>query len=179
MNTSKITVLKLRQLKPCGSTTNMLQRLPSIEGFGEHMFQFDVKIPTKLWKSILERRKLVQQRPYYTTQLSLEQASSVDTINARYDPDVVSDLMRDPVQYTIFNAVHITPVNAELFNRFDISIIRGAVIFRAPEIINFNVVLGESFHCRSMEAIYDVSYFPSPLLAERPPGAIISYTIDI
>lgn len=177
MNTSKITVLKLRQLKPCGSTTNMLHNLPSIEGFGEHMFQFDVKIPTKLWKSILERRKLVRQRPYYTTQLALEQAISTDAITARYDADVVGGAMRESIQSTICNAVHITPVDAELFDRFDIDIVRGVVLFRSPEIINFNVVL-HSIH-RSMEVIYDVSYFPAPLLGERPPGAIISYTIDI
>lgn len=173
----RLTTLKLRQLKPCGSTDNMLRNLPSIEGFGEHMFQFDVKIPTKLWKSILERRKLVQERPYYTTQLRLEQARSTDAITARYDPDVISGLMRDPVQSTIYNAVYITPVDAELFDRFDIDIVRGVVLFRAPEIINFNVVLHGTH--RTMEAIYDVTYFPSPLLGERPPGAIISYTIDI
>lgn len=173
----RLTTLKLRQLKPCGSTTNMLHNLPSVEGFGEDMFQFDVKIPTRLWKSILERRKLVQERPYYTTQLQLEQASSADTIAARYDPDVISGLMRDPVQSTIYNAVHITPVDAELFDRFDIDIVRGVALFRAPEIINFNVVLHGTH--RPMEAIYNVSDFPSPLLGERPPGAIISYTIDI
>lgn len=173
----KLTTLKLRSLKPCGSTSNMLHNLPSIEGFGEHMFQFDVKIPAKLWKSILERRKLVQERPYYSTQLLLEQARSADAITARYDPDVISGLMRDPVQSTIYNAVHITPVNAELFDRFDISIIRGVVLFRAPEIINFNVVLNGT--PRTVEAIYDVSDFPSPLVGERPPGAIVSYTIDI
>ena len=173
----KLTTLKLRSLKPCGSTYGMLHSLPSIEGFGEHMFQFDVKIPARLWKSILERRKLVQQRPYYSTQLLLEQASSADAITARYDPNVVSGLMRDPIRSTIYNAVHITPVNAELFDRFDISIMRGVVIFRAPEIINFNVVLNGA--PMTVEAIYDVSDFPSPLIGERPPGAIVSYTINI
>lgn len=179
MNTSKITVLKLRQLKPCGSTSNMLHNLhlPSDEGSGEHMFQFDVKIPARLWKSILERRKLVQQRPYYSTQLLLERARSADTIIARYDPDVVSGLMREHVHSTIYSAVYITPVNAELFDRFDISITRGVVLFRSPEIINFNVVLHGPH--RTMEVIYDVSDFPSPLIGERPPGAIVSYTIDI
>lgn len=173
----KLTTLKLRSLKPCGYTSDMLHSLPSIEGFGEHMFQFDVKIPTKLWKAILERRKLVQQRPYYTTQLSLEQAIAADTITARYDEDVISGAMRESIQSTIFTAVHITPVNAELFDRFDISIIRGVVLFRAPEIINFNVVLRGTH--RTMEAIYDVNDFPAPLIGERPPGAIVSYTIDI
>ena len=173
----QLTTLKLRSLKPCGSTTNMLHNLPSIEGFGEHMFQFDVKIPARLWKSILERRKLVQQRPYYTTQLALEQAISTDAITARYDPDVVGGAMRESIQSTICNAVHITPVDAELFDRFDIDIVRGVVLFRAPEIINFNVVLHGTH--RSMEAIYNVSDFPSPLIGERPPGAVVSYTIDI
>ena len=175
----RLTTLKLRQLKPCGSTTNMLHNLPSIEGFDEHVFQFDVKIPTKLWRSILERRKLVQERPYYTTQLLLEQAISADAITARYDPDVISGLMRDPVQSTIYNAVHITPVDAELFDRFDIDIVRGVVLFRAPEIINFNVVLhGLGIH-RTMEAIYNVNDFPAPLIGERPPGAVVSYTINV
>jgi hypothetical protein len=141
------------------------------------MFQFDVKIPARLWKSILERRKLVQQRPYYTTQLALEQAISTDAITARYDPDVVGGAMRESIQSTICNAVHITPVDAELFDRFDIDIVRGVVLFRAPEIINFNVVLHGTH--RSMEAIYNVSDFPSPLIGERPPGAVVSYTIDI
>ena len=176
MSTSKITVLKLRQLKPCGFTSHMLHRLPSIEGFGEHMFQFDVKIPTKLWKSILERRKLVQQRPYYTTQLAFEPARSADTITARYDVDGISGAMCDSIQSTIYDAVHITPVNAELFDRFDIRILRGVVLFRSPEVINFNVVL----YCnRTLEAIYDVSDFPDQPIGERPPGAIVSYTINV
>lgn len=175
----RLTTLKLRSLKPCGSTSNMLHNLPSVEGFGEHMFQFDVKIPARLWKSILERRKLVQQRPYYSTQLSLGQARSADTITARYDPDVVSGLMRDPVQSTIYNAVYITPVNSELFDRFDISIIRGAVVFRAPEIINFNVVLHGVHTYGDTEAIYDVSDFPVQMIGERPSDAVVSYIINI
>ena len=173
----RLTTLKLRSLKPCGYTSNMLHNLSSIEGFGEHMFQFDVKIPARLWKSILERRKLVQQRPYYSTQLHLEKARSEDAITARYDPYVVSGLMCDPVQSTIYDAVHVTPVNAELFDRFDISITHCAVLFRSPDVINFNVVLRGAH--RIMEAIYDVSHFPSPPIGERPPGAIVSYTIDI
>lgn len=172
-----LTTLKLRTLKPCGSTSNMLHNLPSIEGFGENMFQFDVKIPTRLWKSILERRKLVQHRPYHTTQLTLEQARSEAAITARYDTAVISGAMRESVQTTVYNAVHITPVNAELFDRFDISIIRGVAIFRAPEIINFNVVLHGTHS--SMEAIYDVSDFPVQMIGERPPDAVVSYIINI
>lgn len=174
----RLTTLRLRSLKPCGSTSNMLHNLPSIEGFGEHMFQFDVKIPTRLWKSILDRKKLVQQRPYYTTQLALEQAISADAITARYDADVISGATRESIQSTLYNAVHITPVNAELFDRFDINIMRGVAILRGPDIINFNVILSGTHS--AMEAIYDVSDFPVPLLVgERPPGAIVSYTIDI
>ena len=173
----QLTTLKLRTLKPCGSTSNMLHNLPSIEGFGEHMFQFNVKIPARLWKSILDRKKLVQQRPYYTTQLALEQAISADAITARYDADVISGVMRESIQTTVYNAVHITPVDAELFDRFDIRVLRGAAILRGPDVINFNVVLSGTHS--NMEAIYDVSDFPVQMIGERPPDTVVSYIINI
>lgn len=173
----KLTTLKLRSLKPCDPTTRMLNSLP--EGFGERMFQFDVKIPTKLWKALLRRRKLATDNCCATC-LELGQARPESDITTTFFGDEIDlDFLNDSscVRRVMPGSVYISPVETELFDRFDISVLRGAVVFRSPDIINFNVVLtgiGDSV----IEAIFDVSRFPD-LLTGRPSGALISCTINV
>lgn len=175
----RLTTLKLRQLKPCDPTTRMLNSLPDIQGFGERMFQFDVKISTKLWKALLRRRKLATDNCCATC-LELGQARpGIDITTTFFGDEIDLDFLDDSscVRSVIPGSVYISPVDTELFDRFDISVLNGAVVFRSPTIINFNVVLkgvGDSV----IEAIFDVSNFPD-LLAERPSGALVSYIINI
>lgn len=182
MTTPAITTLKLRKLKPCDLTTRMLNSLPDIQGFGERMFQFDVKIPTKLWKALLRRRKLATDNCCATC-LTLGRARNErvenDMDTRTYEDAHALDFLdvSSPVFYTMPGAVYISPVDTELFDRFDISVVRGAVVFRNPDIINFNVLLtgiGNSV----IEAIFDVSLFPD-FLTDRPSGALVSYTINV
>lgn len=179
----RLTTLKLRSLKLCTSTTRMLNSLPDTQGFGERMFQFDVKIPTKLWKALLIRGKRVADgNSRYTTNLTLGQARTGNDIAIRYYEDESSiAILNDSyhVQRILHNAVHVTPVDAELFDRFDISVLRSVVLFRSPTIINFNVVLHGIIEGPPVEAIFDVSDFPVPLIGERPTDAVVSYTINI
>ena len=171
----QLTTLKLRSLKPCSSTTEMLNSLPDIQGFGESMFRFDVKIPTKLWKSLLRRRKLVTDGRYYNTCLELEQARTENDIAIiPYNDEQI--LIGLNLQGVMPNAVYVEPVDIELFDRFDISVLRAVALFRSPDIINLNVVL-HGIGDYTIEAIFDVRRFPD--LTERPSGALVSYTINI
>lgn len=182
MSMSQITVLKLRQLKPCEDTDRMLNSLPEVvQGFGERMFQFNVKIPTKLWKALLRRRNLVADgNSGYITNLTLGQARPESDITTTFfgdeiDLDFLND--RSPVQRVMPGAVYVTPVDAELFDRFDIRVLRCAVVFRSPAVINLNVILG-GIGDSIVEAIFNVRDFPD-VLAGRPSGALVSYTINI
>lgn len=175
----RLTTLKLRSLKPCDPTTRMLNSLPDIQGFGERMFQFDVNIPTKLWKALLRRRKLAIDNCYATC-LELGQARPESDITTTFFGDELDlDFLDDSscVRRVMPGAVYISPVETELFDRFDISILRGAVVFRSPTIINFNVVLG-GIGDSVIEAIFDVSRFPD-LLTGRPSGVLVSYIINV
>lgn len=174
----RLTTLQLRLLKPCTSTTRLLSYLP--EDVGWNMFRFEVKIPTKLWKAILRRRKLVGDG--YTTNLTLGQARTEHDIDIRtYEDENTLDILDDSeasVRRTMCSAVYVTPLNTELFDRFDIRVLRSVVLFRAPEIINFNVILhipgGPS---GAVEAIFNASRFPD--LLDRPAGALVSYAINV
>lgn len=168
----RLTTLKLRSLKPCESTTRMLNSLPDRQGFGERMFQFDVKIPTKLWKHILRRRDFI-----CATHLTLGQARNKYDIDIRTceDENTLSSLdSGSPVRSLLHNAVYVTPVDTELFDRFDIRVLRSVVLFRGPNIINFNVIL----HGIIAEAIFDVSSFPD-VITDRPSGVLVSYNINV
>lgn len=143
------------------------------------MFQFDVKIPTKLWKAILRRRKLATDNCCATC-LELGQARPESDITTTFFGDEIDlDFLNDSscVRRVMPGSVYISPLDTELFDRFDISILRGVVLFRSPTIINFNIVLygvGGS----TVEAIFDVSRFPD-FLSDRPSGALISCTINV
>ena len=179
MSASQITVLRLRHLKPCDCTDRMLNSLPDIQGFGERMFQFDVKIPTKLWKAILRRRNLVADGPI--TNLILGQARTENDIDIRYESERFIDFLntRSAVQYVMPGAVHAAPVDVELFDRFDIRVKHSVVLFRSPTVINFNVTLyGVGGSSNTVESIFDVRYFPD-VLTGRPSGALVSCTINI
>ena len=174
----RLTTLQLRLLKPCTSTTRLLSYLP--EDVGWNMFRFEVKIPTKLWKAILRRRKLVGYG--YTTNLTLGQAITEHDIDIRtYEAENTLDILNDSeasVRRTMCSAVYVTPLNTELFDRFDIRVLRSVVLFRSPDIINFNVILhipGRS--SSAVEAIFDVSRIPD--LLDRPAGALVSYAINV
>ena len=174
-------MLKLRQLKPCEYTDRMLNSLPDVvRGFGERMFQFDVKIPTKLWKAILRRRKLATDS-YCTTCLELRQARPESDITTTFFGDEIDlDFLNDNshVRRVMPGAVYVTPVDAELFDRFGIRVLHSVVLFRSPTVINFNVVLQGVGCSPTIEAIFDVTYFPDVLIG-RPSGALVSYTINI
>lgn len=182
MSMSQITVLKLRQLKPCGYTTEMLNSLLDIQGFGESMFQFDVKIPTKLWKALLRRRNLVVDGRCCTTYVTLGQVHTENDIDIRtYEDESVLDILNvssSYVRHNMHSAVYVTPVNTELFDRFGIRVLRCVALFRGHNIINLNVALSGIAGSSAVEAIFDVSYFPG-LPSERPSGALVSYTINI
>lgn len=144
------------------------------------MFQFDVKIPTKLWKALLRRRKLATANCC---------ATCLELGQARPESDITTTFFGDEIDLDFLNAssyvrrvmpgvVYISPVETELFDRFDISVQYGAVVFRSPDIINFNVVLtgiGDSV----IEAIFDVSRFPSLPIGERPSDVVVSYNINV
>lgn len=174
-------MLKLRQLKPCDFTDGMLNSLPDIQGFGERMFQFDVKIPTKLWKAILRRRNLVAAGTIgYLTNLTLEQAHTENDIDIRtYEDEDVLNILNDNsyVRHNMHSAVYVTPVDTELFDRFDIRVLRCVALFRSPAVINLNVILG-GIGDSIVEAIFNVRDFPD-VLTGRPSGALVSYTINI
>lgn len=142
------------------------------------MFQFDVKIPTKLWKALSRRRKLATDS-YCTTCLELGQARpESDFTTTFYGDEIALDFLNDSshVRYVIPGAVYIEPVETELFDRFDINVLRGVVLFRSPDIINFNVVLRGIGDC-TVEAVFDVSSFLA--LTERPSGVLVSYIINV
>lgn len=175
----RLTTLKLRSLKPCACTTRMLNSLPDTQGFGERMFQFDVKIPTKLWKAILRRRKLATDNCCATC-LELGQARPESDITTTFFGDEIDlDFLNDSscVRRVMPGSVYISPLDTELFDRFDISVLRGVVLFRSPTIINFNIVL-HGVGGSTVEAIFDVSRFPD-FLSDRPSGALISCTINV
>lgn len=173
----RLTTLRLRSLKPCDSTSRMLNSLPDV--LGERMFQFDVKIPTKLWKAILRRRKLAADNCCATC-LQLGQARPESDITTTFFGDEIDlDFLNDSsyVQRIMPGSVYISPVETELFDRFDISVLRGVVLFRNPSIINFNIVL-HGIGGSTVEAIFDVSRFPD-FLSDRPSGALVSCTINV
>lgn len=179
----RLTTLRLRQLKPCDSTSRMLNSLPDVQGFGERMFQFDVKIPSKLWQTILQRRKLVADgNSNYATNLTLGQSLTEHDIDIRtYEDENALDILNSnaPVRSILHRSAHVTPVDTELFDRFDIRVLRSVVLFRSPSIININVILcGIGGGSSTVEAIFDVRHFPE-LVTERPAGAIFSYTINV
>jgi hypothetical protein len=162
----------------------MLNSLPDIQGFGEGMFQFDVKIPTKLWKAILRRRKLVADgNSNYVTNLTLGQARNARIENDMgpwtYEDASVLDILdtSSPLRHVMPGSVYISPLDTELFDRFDINVLRGVVLFRNPSIINFNIVL-HGIGGSTVEAIFDVSRFPD-FLSDRPSGALVSCTINV
>ena len=181
----RLTTLKLRQLKPCALTDRMLNSLPDdIQWFGEGMFQFDVKIPTKLWKVLLRRRTLMSEgNSNYATNLTLGQARTERIENDMgtwtYEDAAVLDILdaSSPVRRVMPGAVYVSPLYTELFDRFDISVLRSVVLFLSPDIINFNVVLHMGCSSTTVEAIFDVRYFPFP--TERPHGALVSFTINV
>lgn len=157
----------------------MLNSLPDTQGFGERMFQFDVKIPTKLWKAILRRRKLATDNCCATC-LELGQARPESDITTTFFGDEIDlDFLNDSscVRRVMPGSVYISPLDTELFDRFDISVLRGVVLFRSPTIINFNIVL-HGVGGSTVEAIFDVSRFPD-FLSDRPSGALISCTINV
>ena len=173
----RLTTLKLRTLKSCDSTARMLRDLPNVTGLGPGAFQFDVQISTDLWKSIIKRKSLVNYRRSvsYSTEITLNQATP--TLPRADGSQYVDSLsVADNVHITIPQAVRITPVNAELFDRYDIGISRAVVLFRSPSIVNVNV-LGTIGNL-SYEAIFDVHDFPEPI-TDRPEGPVVSYIIDI
>lgn len=178
----RLTTLKLRHLKPCECTSRMLNSLPDIQGFGERMFQFDVKIPTKLWQAILRRRKLVAYgNSNCATHLTLCQAFTENDIDIRtYEDESAIDILNDRsyVRHVLHRSVHVAPADTELFDRFDIRVLRSVVLFRSPSIININVILCGIGGSSTVEAIFDVSCFPE-LVTERPSGALVSYTINV
>lgn len=139
------------------------------------MFQFDVKIPTKLWKRILLRRD-----SNCDTNFTLGQARSKADIDIRTCEDETALGILDSrfaVRSDLYNAVYVTPVDTELFDRFGIRVHSSVVIFYGPYIAEFIVILhditGEDL---IGDAVFDVSHFPAP--AEKPSGSLVSYIIN-
>jgi hypothetical protein len=117
---------------------------------------------------------------HYATNLTLGQARTENDIDIRtYEDENALDILNSnaPVRSILHNAAYVAPVHTELFDRFDIRVLRSVVLFRSPTIINFNIVL-HGIVGSSIEAIFDVSRFPD-FLSDRPPGALVSCTINV
>ena len=174
MSASKITALKLRQLKQCDDTSRVVSRLPA--GCTAGMLQFNVSIPTELWKAIAARQAVAVAD-------GIRRYNSITLLPARDIRDVsVSNgalglLSR---HFTgglgAYNAVFVNPVSEE-FRSYGLTISYLTVSFGSD---NFNigvVIRGLAGYGDGM-AIFTVSRFPH-LLTERPSGALVSYVINI
>lgn len=179
MSTSQITVLKLRQLKQCDITSRVVSRLPG--GCTEDLLKFNVSIPTKLWKVIMDRRDMAVRdvsRRYASVSLlpvrdvrDLSVSDGTIGLLSRHIPTGL---------YCFPNAVLVKPVSAEEFSRYGLRTSYVMMAFDDPDDFNISVVvegLTES-GVGVGRAIFTVGRFPD-VLTERPLGALVSYTINV
>ena len=177
MSASQITVLQLRQLKPCEGTESVVSRLP--EGCTADMLQFNVSIPTKLWKVIVDRQAAAVAD-------SARRYSSVTLFPVRdiRDLSVSNGVLgwlsrRIPAGlHCVQNAVFVRPVSEEEFSSYGLTTSYLSVSFDGPDNFNLNIVLEGLTGSGVGRAVFDVSRFPD-VLTERPSGALVSYIINI
>lgn len=172
---SAITVLKLRQLKTCDATSSVVSRLPI--GCTAGMLQFNVSIPTKLWKVIVDRQAAAVAD-------SARRYSSVSLLPVRDIRDIsvtsgaIGLLSRHlPPGLYVYNAVFVNPVSEEEFCSYGLAI-PYLTVSVGPDNFNIGVGLRGLTGSGTGSAIFTVSRFPH-LLTERPLGALVSYTINI
>lgn len=173
---SLITVLKLRQLRPCDATSGVVSRLP--EGCTSDMLQFDVRIPTKLWNVIVDR---------YAVSVANgdRRYSSVTLLPVRNirDLSVPAGMLRWlsrhlPVgHHCAQNAVLVNHVLEEEFRRYGLATTYLTVSFDGQDNFNLGVVLEGLTGSGSGRVIYDARCLST--IYERPSDLAVSYIINI
>lgn len=176
MSTSQITVLKLRQLKMCDVTSNAVSRLPT--GCTAGMLQFNISIPTELWKVIVDRQALATsdgaRRYNHITLLPSRDIRDVSVSNG-----ALGLLSRHlTVGLHVHDAAFVQPVLEEEFRSYGLTISYISVSF-GPDNFNIGVALGGlTGPAVGGVAVFSVDCFPH-LLTERPSGALVSCTINV
>lgn len=177
MSASQITVLKARQLKSCEYTSSVVSRLP--EGCTAGVLQFNVSIPTKLWKIIVDR----QARAVVAA--GARRYSSVTLFPVRDIRDLsVSDgalglLSRHiPVGlHCVQNAVLVNPVLEEEFSSYGLTILYLSVSFDDPDNFNLGIVLEGLTGSGVGRVIFDARCLST--ISMRPSALAVSYIINI
>ena len=175
MSTSKITVLKLRQLKQCDDTSRVVSRLPA--GCTAGMLQFNVSIPTELWKIIVDRQtKAVADSARRYGSVTILPTRDIRDVSAnRGVIGLLSRHIRSGLH--VYNAAFVQPVSEEEFRSYGLTISHLTVSFGSDN-FNIGVVLGGPTGSDVGSAIFAVSRFPD-VLTERPSGALVSCTINV
>lgn len=177
MSTSQITVLKMRQPRPCCATSSAISRLPG--GCHVGMLQFNISIPTKLWKVIVDR----QARAVADVARSYNNVMLLPVRDIRYLSVSNGALSRLSSHiptgvYCVQNAVLIKPVLEEEFRSYGLEVSYLTVSFDGPDNFTLGISLRGLIGSGDGRVIFDVGRFPD-LLTERPSGALVSYTINI
>lgn len=171
---SAITVLKLRQLKPCEITSSVVRRLP--EGCTEDMLQFNVSIPTKLWKFIVDRQAtaVVDGDRGYTSVTLLPARDirylSVSVGTLRWLSRHLTGL------HCLHSAVLVNPVSEE-FGRYGLATKYFTVSFDGSGNFNLGVVLEGLTDSGVGRVIFDARCLST--ISMRPTALAVSYTINI
>lgn len=176
MSVSQIAVLKLRQLKSCDATSRVVSRLPG--GCAADMLQFNVSIPTKLWKVLVGRQAMAVaegSRGYGSVVL----IPARDIRDLSVSTGVLSRLSRHiPTGLCVSDAVFVNPVSREEFSRYGLKVAYLTVSFAGPDNFNLGIILEGLTGYGDGRAIFDASLF-ADLLSDRPSGALVSYVINI
>lgn len=174
MSASQITVLKLRQLKPCEITSNVVSRLP--EGCTEDMLQFNVSIPTKLWEVIVDKQAaaVVDGDGGYTS-VTLRPARDIRDLSVR--ASTLRWLSRHLTGlHCLQNAVLVNPVSEE-FSRYGLTTKYLTASFDDQDNFNLGVVLEGLTGSGVGRVIFDARCLST--ISMRPTAVAVSYTINI
>lgn len=176
MSTSQTTVLKLRHLKQCDATSKVVSRLP--RGCAADMLQFNVSIPTKLWKVLVGRQAMaVSDGPRGYGSVVLLPVRDIRDLSV--STGVLSRLsISIPAGLCVPDAVLVNPVSEEEFRSYGLKISYITVSFVGTDNFNLGIVLEGLTGSGAGRAIFDARRF-ADLLSERPTGALVSYVINI
>lgn len=174
MSASQITVLKLRQLKPCEITSRVVRRLP--EGCTEDMLQFNVSIPAELWKVIVDRQAtaVVDGDRGYTSVTLLPVRDirdlSVSVGTLRWLSRHLTGL------HCLESAVLVNPVSEE-FSRYGLATTYLTVSFDGAGNFNLGVMLKGLTGSDAGRVIFDAQCLST--ISRRPTALAVSYIINI
>lgn len=176
MSVSPITVLKLQQLKPCEVTSSVVSRLP--EGCTEDVLQFNVSIPTKLWKVIVDRQATAvvdgdSDRGY--TSVMLLPARDIRDLSVSVG--TLRWLSRHLAGiHCLQNAVLVNPISEE-FSRYGLATTYLTVSFDYTGNFNLGVMLKGLTGSDAGRVIFDARCLST--ISMRPTALAVSYIINI